>query len=345
MTEGAPTRRRGPGRRVGSAWLLAGLVTLVAPSLVAPSLLVASGPVAASTPPVSRAAPYLTLGWGNPPDPTTVMATTGLHAVTLAFMLAGKGCSPRWDGTRPLLGGGDAASIAAIRAAGGDVSVSFGGWSGRKLGTACRTPTALAAAYEQVIDAYRLHAIDVDIEHAEFTNAATRLRVVTALRRVQLDDPTVEITLTFGTTPTGPDAHGTSLLADAASVGLQPYAWTIMPFDFGVPETDMGATSVAAAEGLHADLVAAYGEDSATAYAHMGISSMNGVTDESDETVSAADYRTILAYASLHHLARVTFWMLDRDRTCPTGTAPGNSCSGIVQTPWEFSSLTAAYPG
>ena len=128
MTEGAPTRRRGPGRRVGSAWLLAGLVTLVAPSL-----LLASGPVAASTPPVSRAAPYLTLGWGNPPDPTTVMATTGLHAVTLAFMLAGKGCSPRWDGTRPLLGGGDAASISAIRAAGGDVSVSFGGWSVRAI--------------------------------------------------------------------------------------------------------------------------------------------------------------------------------------------------------------------
>ena len=169
--------------------------------------------------------------------------------------------------------------------------------------------------------------------------------MVTALRQVQVDDPSVEITLTFGTTPTGPDAHGRSLLADAASVGLLPYAWTIMPFDFGVPETDMGATSVAAAEGLHADLMAAYGVDSATAYAHMGISSMNGVTDESDETVSVADYQTILAYATANHLARVTFWMLDRDRSCPSGTAPGNSCSGIAQTPWEFTSLTAGYTG
>ncbi len=320
--------------------MLIGLVALVAPPLV-----LSARPAAAAPPPVSRAAPYLTLGWGNPPDPSTVMAATGVRGFTLAFMLSGKGCSPEWDGNRPLLGGSDAASIAAIRAAGGDVSVSFGGWSGRKLGTVCKSPAALAGAYESVIDAYGLHAIDIDIEHGEFTKAATRLRVVTALRQVQVDDPSVEITLTFGTTPTGPDAHGRSLLADAASVGLLPYAWTIMPFDFGVPETDMGATSVAAAEGLHADLMAAYGVDSATAYAHMGISSMNGVTDESDETVSVADYQTILAYATANHLARVTFWMLDRDRSCPSGTAPGNSCSGIAQTPWEFTSLTAGYTG
>ena len=340
MNDVARTHRLSRGRRRRPTWLLLGLAALAASPLV-----VSAVPAAAATPPVSLAAPYLALGWGNPPDPVTVMAATGVRDVTLAFVLSGKGCSPKWDGTRPLLGGSDAATITAIRSAGGDVSASFGGWSGRKLGTACRTPAALAAAYEQVINAYGLHAIDIDIEHTEFTNARTQLHVVTALRQVQLDDPTVEITLTFGTTPTGPDSHGRSLLADAASVGLQPYAWTIMPFDFGTPETDMGATSVAAAEGLHADLMAAYGEDSVTAYAHMGISSMNGATDEADETVSVADYQTILTYATSHHLARVTFWMLDRDRSCPAGTSPGNSCSGIAQMPWEFSALTAGYTG
>jgi len=323
------------------------LPALVAAALVAAATgLVAAVPPAGADPvPVSRAAPYLALGWGDPPDPVAVMGATGLHGVTLAFMLSGRGCTPEWDGSRPLAGGSDAAAIAAVRAAGGDVSVSFGGWSGRKLGTACKTAGALAAAYQQVIATYGLHAIDVDIEHGEFTNARTRLRVVTALRQVQVDDPAVEITVTFGTTPTGPDKHGRSLLADAAAVGLQPYAWTIMPFDFGVPESDMGSATVAAAEGLHADLMAAYGWDAATAYAHMGISSMNGVTDEADETVSPADYATILAYAAGHHLARVTYWMLDRDRSCPTGTAPGDTCSGIAQTPWEFASLTAGYTG
>ena len=162
---------------------------------------------------------------------------------------------------------------------------------------------------------------------------------------MQLDDPSVEITITFGTTPTGPDAVGRSLIADAVSVGLQPFAWTIMPFDFGTPESDMGATSVAAAEGLHADLMSAYGESSAAAYAHMGISSMNGRTDEADETVTPADYRTILVYAEADHLARLTFWMVDRDQACTPGESPGNSCSGIAQTPWEFTTLTAGYTG
>ena len=37
------------------------------------------------------AAPYLYLGWGNPPDPRTVMSATGVKWFTLAFMLDGGG--------------------------------------------------------------------------------------------------------------------------------------------------------------------------------------------------------------------------------------------------------------
>ncbi len=299
----------------------------------------------AATVPVSRANPYLILGWANPPDPTAVMSATGVRDFTLAFVLAGRGCTPRWDGTRPMLGGSDAASIGAIRGAGGDVSVSFGGWSGRKLGTTCKTAAALAGAYEQVIGDYGLQAIDVDIEHTEFTKSTTRLRVVTALRLVQMADPGVEISVTFGTTPNGPDATGKSLLADAASVRFVPFAWTIMPFDFGVAISDMGGTSVAAAQGLHNDLMATFHMDSATAYAHLGISSMNGRTDEADETVSVTDYQTILAFAEANHLARLTFWSVNRDRPCPSGTAPGDTCSGIPQADDLFTTLTAGYTG
>lgn len=321
---------------------------IVVAVLTTGALTAGAGPLrgaGAAPAPVSLAAPYLYLGWGQPPDPVTVMSTTGIRHFTLAFVLAGRGCTPAWDGTRQLLGGSDAAAIAAIRAAGGDVSASFGGWSGHKLGNACRTPAALAGAYQQVVTAYGLRAIDVDIEHGEFTGAVVRKRVVAALALLQHADPGLEVTVTFGTAPTGPDPTGQSLLSDAAAAGLDPYAWTIMPFDFGVPEADMGATSVTAAEGLHADLMSTFHMDAATAYAHMGISSMNGVTDETDEVVSPADYRTILAYATAHHLARLTFWAVDRDRPCPTGTAPGDTCSGIAQVTGLFTTLTAGYSG
>jgi chitinase len=330
-------------RRTARLRRLAGAAAL---TLVAAVAVAVPGSRAAAAPvPVSRAAPYLYLGWGNPPDPTAVMSATGIHDFTLAFMLAGRGCTPKWDGTRPLLGGTDATAIAAIRTAGGDVSVSFGGWSGRKLGSACKTAATLAGAYEQVIGTYNLHAIDIDLEPTEFPNRKVRLRVVTALQLVQVADPGVEISVTFGTTPTGPDRNGLSLLADAASVGFVPYAWTIMPFDFGTPEANMGTTSVAASEGLHVDLMAASGMDSATAYAHMGISSMNGQTDESDETVGPSDYQTILAYAQRVHLARLTFWAVNRDRACPSGTAPGDTCSGISQATDLFTTATASYSG
>ena len=91
--------------------------------------------------------------------------------------------------------------------------------------------------------------------------------------------------------------------------------------------------------------MAIFGWDAATAYAHMGISSMNGQTDEADESVSAADYRTIVAYAEADHLARLTFWAVNRDRSCPPGTSAGDTCSGIVQPDDLFTTLTAGFTG
>lgn len=106
------------------------------------------------TQPVALAAPYEYLGWGDPQPPADVLSTTGIHDLTLAFILAHKGCNPEWDGSRPLLGGSDAAAIAAVRSAGGDVDVSVGGWSGSKLGAACKTVAGLRAAYQEVVDDY-----------------------------------------------------------------------------------------------------------------------------------------------------------------------------------------------
>ena len=132
------------------------------------------------------------------------------------------------------------------------MDVSFGGWSGKKLGTACKSASALAGAYEKVIDAYSLHAIDIDIEHGEFTKAPTRQRVIEALALVHAANPGLEISITFGTAETGPEPDGVSLIDDAAAIGFQPSAWTVMPFDFGRPLTDMGHASISAPKGWSA---------------------------------------------------------------------------------------------
>jgi hypothetical protein len=319
------------------------MVTLVC--MVTVVLTSSPPPAAAASQPVEMAAPYEYLGWGDPPPPTQVMASTGVGDLTLAFILSKGRCNPAWDGTRPLLGGTDAAAIESIRAAGGDVAVSFGGWSGKKLGTSCKTPSALAGAYQTVINDYSLHAIDIDIEHKEISSAATRKRVIAALAIVQRANPGLEISITFGTNETGPNAQDLSLIADAVAIGFQPTAWTIMPFDFGEPVTSMGAVSMQAAEGLDQVLAARYHESDDSAYEQIGISSMNGDTDESDETVSGADFESILSFAQSNHLARLTFWSVNRDRPCGGSDTTSDSCSGINQEPFEFTDIVAEYHG
>lgn len=301
---------------------------------------------AAVSQPVELVAPYEYLGWGDPQAPATVLASTGVKDLTLAFMLSHGTCNPAWDGTRPLVGGPDQSAIASIRSAGGDVAVSFGGWSGRKLGSSCKTPVALAGAYQKVIDAYALKAIDIDIEHGEFTSKKVRRRVVQALQIVQRGNPGLEISVTFGTDETGPEYEGRSLIADAAEIGFQPTVWTVMPFDFGRALSDMGHASIRAVEGLAQDLVSAYGISAAAAYEHAGISSMNGETDEASETVGVEDFETMLGFAEAHHLARFTFWAVNRDRPCEGGSQnAGEDCSGIAQQPYAFTDVIARYHG
>ncbi|MCQ8188258.1 hypothetical protein [Streptomyces rugosispiralis] len=119
-------------------------------------------------------------------------------------------------------------------------------------------------------------------------------------------------------------------------------SWTIMPFDFGGAGQNMGQLTIRAAEGLKNTVKSAYGYSDDQAYRHSGISSMNGITDNS-ETVTVDDFRTILGYAQQKHLARLTFWSVNRDRPCTGGGA--DTCSGVSQQPWDFTRVFAQYGG
>ncbi|MGH3436420.1 MAG: chitinase, partial [Sciscionella sp.] len=193
-------------------------------------------------------APYYYSGWGNPPDPRTVMSATGVRWFTMSFILSNGYCDPQWDGSRPLQGGVDANAISTVRGAGGDVVVSFGGYSGNKLDSSCSSASELATAYQKVIDAYGLTAIDVDIEAAAYSDATVQQRTIDALKTIQANNPGITTYVTIGTGQNGPD---TSLIKRAAASGLTVNAWTIMPFDFGGSGQDMGALSIQAAQGLN----------------------------------------------------------------------------------------------
>lgn len=287
------------------------------------------------------AAPYLYPGWGNPPAPSTVMTATGIRWFTIAFVLSGGGCTPAWDGTGSLTGGTHASTIAAIRAAGGDVIPSIGGWSGNKLGPNCSSAAALAGAYQQVINAFGLKAIDIDIENTdEFENEVVQDRILGALKIVKQNNPGIKTIITFGTTTTGPSWWGTRLINQAAALQANIDVFTIMPFDFG-GGANMYQNSVNAAEGLKNALKSAFGWSDATAYTRMGISGMNGLSDQ-QELTSPATWTQLRDWARARGLARFTFWSVNRDRPCPGGGVVAN-CSGISQSDWEFTRITAQF--
>jgi chitinase len=307
-------------------------------------------PTTPNTPPTSTppstgtrmaSAPYIYPGWGNPPAPATVVNATGIKAFTMAFVNASNGCNPAWDGESGLTGGVHASTIAAIKAAGADVVPSIGGWSGNKLGPNCATPDALAGAYQKIIDAFGLKAIDIDIENTdEFENAAVQDRIVGALKIVKQKNPSVKTILTFGTTPSGPNANGVRLIQQAKALGANVDIFTQMPFDFG-GGSDMYAATVGASEGLKAQLKSTFGYTDAQAYSHMGISGMNGLSDQ-QETTSTDTWTRIRDYARTNGFARFTFWAVNRDRGCAGGGVVSD-CSGIAQSDWAFTKISAGF--
>ena len=286
------------------------------------------------------AAPYI-YSWGNVPNLTTVMSATGIRWFTKAFVLSGGGCTPAWDGNRPINSAGDAQQIAAVRAAGGDIIPSVGGWSGNKLGPNCSSASALAGALQQVINAYSLKAIDLDVENTdEFESEAVQDRILGALKILKQNNPGLKTIVTIPTATSGPSWWGTRLINQGAALQANVDVWTIMPFNFG-GGADMYASTVSAAEGRRNALKAAFGWSDATAYAHMGISGMNGRSDQ-NEITTTAQWTSIRDWAKARGLARLAFWSVNRDRGCPGGPL-SSDCSSIAQPDWEFTRITAQF--
>ncbi|MFC7615032.1 hypothetical protein ACFQV2_17455 [Actinokineospora soli] len=99
-----------------------------------------------------------------------------------------------------------------------------------------------------------------------------------------------------------------------------------MPFNFG-GGADMHAATVSSTEGLKNKLKAVFGWSDAEAYAHIGISGMNGSSD-TGEVTSAQTWTRIRDWANAHDLGRLAFWSVNRDR-------PN----------WEFTAITAGFTG
>jgi chitinase len=291
-----------------------------------------------------ESAPYYSVLDSDAPDLGTVMSATGQKAFDMAFILAdGSSCAPAWNGTDPVSSDTQvAAVINEVRSDGGDVIVSAGGYNGTKLGQVCGTAAATAAAYQQVINAYGLHAFDFDLEEPEIENSAAIDNEMGAAQILQENNPGLFISITIPSIAAGANYFGQQLLDEAKTLGFTPNDYTIMPFDGGF---NGGSSQVTALQGFNAQLVSTFGWSSSVAYAHEGFSGMNGRTD-SAEYFYQSDFQTVLSFAQSVGMGRFTFWSVNRDRECNpvnNNDVLSSECSGVAQNSWDFTAYTVAF--
>jgi chitinase len=331
--------------RTGAAALAA--VLLIGGATAAVASVTLSGSASAATALSANwyeSAPYYSTLDSSAPDLGQVMSATGQKAFDMAFILAsGSSCAPAWDGTDPVSSDTQVASVInEVRSDGGDVIVSAGGYNGTKLGQVCSSASTTAAAYQQVITTYGLHAFDFDLEEPEIENSTAIANELGAAQILQSEDPGLFVSITMPSTTTGANYFGGLLLDEAKSLGFTPNDYTIMPFDGGFSG---GSSQVTALQDFNAQLMSTFGWSSSQAYAHEGFSGMNGRTD-TGEYFYQSDFQTVLNFAESNGMSRFTFWSVNRDRECNPPDNNGSTsseCSSVTQNSWDFTAYTVAF--
>jgi hypothetical protein len=306
----------------------------------AAAVTVASGHAAraATAWPAHVFAPYVDTGLSNT-TLTTVAADYGTQFFTLAFV-DGSGC--QWSLPNE---SGWQSQISALQAEGGDVSISFGGYTvdsdGDDLGAQCSSASAMAAQVESVITTLNVTHLDFDIESNEETNTADVTLTAQALTEVSQwasgNGEQLTISYTIPVLPTGLTTSGESVLETSLANGFTPNIVNIMTMDYGTSGTEMGTAANQALDATASQLGSIYGISASAAYAMLGNTPMIGQNDTPGEIFTLADASTVESYAAQQGIALLSFWSEGRDNDgCPGTTTAESTCSGISQSDGAF---------
>jgi hypothetical protein len=296
---------------------------------------------AASTWPAQVFAPYVDTGESNT-TLTTVASDYGTKYFTLAFV-DGAGCSwslPNQSSWQ--------SQISALQSEGGDVSISFGGYTvdtdGDDLGATCSSASAMAAQVESVVTTMGVTHLDFDIESNEMSDSADLTLTAEALALVRQWDSSLVINYTIPVLPTGLTSEGIDILDAAADAGFTPNVVNIMTMDYGTSGTEMGSAAEQAIAATAPQLESVFGVSSSAAYGMLGVTPMIGQNDTSGEIFTLADASEVESYAAQQGLAWTSFWSEGRDNDgCPGDTSASSTCSGVTQTDGQYTTIFQAF--
>jgi hypothetical protein len=291
-------------------------------------------------------------------DISAVARTQEIHFFTLAFVTADPRNRPAWGGYAEHAVGDSAwdrqikSQLEAVRAAGGDVMVSFGGAAGKELGETIGDVPTLTAAYRLVVDAYKLTHIDFDIDGAAQRDRASidrRSRAIATLQRdLAAANRTLHVWFTLPILPTGLTAEGLHSLKSANEHGVKIAGVNGMAMDYGNrnapdPAGRMGKITIQSGASLFQQLksICAAGKNDAQLWKMVGITPTIGGNGVRGEVFRQSDARELVAWVKCQETGRLSLWSLNRDRPISKGK-PGQADPGLdhlQQTPYEFSRI------
>jgi chitinase len=278
--------------------------------------------------------PYVDLSAGSADMLDRAIASGGVNSYTAAFII-GSGCTPIWGDTLGIDNSTANARIARAQAAGAKTIISFGGAGGAELGQSCTNQSSLQAAYQAVINKYKVDHLDFDIEGAAIADTGSINRRYQAIKGLESANPGLNVSVTIPVLENGPDGNGSAFLRAAVTNGARIDVVNAMVMDYGHPVADMAGAAKTAAAGT---LAAAKSAGLNFSYANIGITPMIGNNDTPGDVVSLQNARDIVSWAHSNGVGRLAFWSIGRDQPCAGGGVSPN-CSGLGGAALDFTKV------
>lgn len=289
-------------------------------------------------------APYIDMSLTDSQNLLAIQQASGIKTFTLAFILSSGGCNAAWGGIGSIANDTTANGtsilelVAGVRAAGGDVIISFGGANGQEPALVCTSATALQAVYQSVVDRYAATSLDFDIEGGSVADTASLTRRAQAIVGLKAANPGLKISFTLPVLPTGLVDSGVAVLSNAKANGLVPDVVNIMAMDYGTAVDNNGQMGLSARQAAAATKAQV---DSLGLSSTIGVTPMIGRNDVASEVFTLSDAATLVTFAKANsYITRLSMWSVSRDNdSCGSISYASPTCSSIVQDDYAFSEI------
>ncbi len=244
--------------------------------------------------------------------------------------------------------------IDSLRAQGGDVSLSFGGYGSdsalTEIGDACSSPQAAATQIESAVTTFNLSHLDFDIESNSLTNGAGIDRRNKALAQVRTwaanNGRPLSISLTIPALPSGLGGDEMNVLTNARANGFTPDIVNLMTMDYATAGTEMGNASNQAVDAAAGQVASVFGISTGAAYGKLGNTPMIGQNDSAGEVFTLGDAANVESFDASRGIAMLSYWSQNRDNGgCPGATAASGTCSGVSQNTGDFARTFQPFTG